>query len=394
MTTTTQAPTGTAIDRDVLLDVRGLAVAYRDAAGEEVRLVDDVSFTLRRGETLGLAGESGCGKTTTALSLLGLLPTNLYRAAGEVTLNSERGVMHIDRRTDRGFRDLRWRNVSIIFQGAMNALDPVMRVSRQIEEALRLHDPDIDDAGVRERTAELFEYVGINPERARQYPHEFSGGMRQRVMIALALACGPELIIGDEPTTALDVMMQAQILELLESLRDQFGLAMILITHDLSVLAETCDRVAIMYGGRFAEIGTVDELYRHPQHPYTHRLLGAFPAIGGPRELAPPIPGVPPDPSVRSAGCRFEPRCHMSTDRCAVEEPALVPLGDGHAARCLFVPWESGALDRRSAGLADAGPPAGDAPGGPGPAGEPPTWAETPGGMAMPIPDQPTGDAQ
>jgi ABC-type glutathione transport system ATPase component len=229
MTSTTATPSGSETDRDVLLDVRGLAVAYRDAAGEEVRLVDDVSFTLRRGETLGLAGESGCGKTTTALSLLGLLPTNLYRAAGEVTLNSERGVMHIDRRTDRGFRDLRWRNVSIIFQGAMNALDPVMRVSKQIEEALRLHDPDIDDAGVRERTAELFEYVGINPERARQYPHEFSGGMRQRVMIALALACGPELIIGDEPTTALDVMMQAQILELLESLRDQFGLAMILI---------------------------------------------------------------------------------------------------------------------------------------------------------------------
>ncbi|HEY6566890.1 MAG TPA: ATP-binding cassette domain-containing protein, partial [Actinomycetota bacterium] len=187
------------IDSDVLLDVQGLAVAYRNAQGEEIRLVDDVTFTLKRGETLGLAGESGCGKTTTALSLLGLLPTNLYQAAGQVTLNSDRGVMHLERRTDRGFRDLRWRNVSIVFQGAMNALDPVMRVSKQIEEALRLHDPDIDDTGVRERISELFEYVGMSPNRATQYPHEFSGGMRQRVMIALALACGPELIIGDEP---------------------------------------------------------------------------------------------------------------------------------------------------------------------------------------------------
>ncbi len=282
--------------------MQGLAVAYRDADGDEVRLVDDVSFTLKRGETLGLAGESGCGKTTTALSILGLLPGNLYRAAGEITLHSDRGVMHIDRRTDRGYRDLRWRNVSIVFQGAMNALDPVMRVSKQIEEALKLHDPEIDDAGVRERIAELFEYVGMNPNRATQYPHEFSGGMRQRVMIALALACGPELIIGDEPTTALDVMMQAQILELLESLRKEFGLAMILITHDLSVLAETCDRVAVMYGGQFAEVGSIEELYRTPQHPYTHRLLGAFPAVGGPRELAPPIPGIPPDPADASPG--------------------------------------------------------------------------------------------
>ena len=218
--------------------------------------------------------------------------------------------------------------------------------------------------------------------------------MRQRVMIALALACGPELIIGDEPTTALDVMMQAQILELLESLRDEFGLAMILITHDLSVLAETCDRVAIMYGGQFAEIGSVAELYRSPQHPYTHRLLGAFPAIGGPRELAPPIPGLPPDPSVRSPGCRFEPRCHMRTDRCATEEPELVALGDGHAARCLYVPWEAGALDRPDVGPSDAGPPDGERPGRPLDEDEAPTWAEIPGGMAMPLPDQPTGDPE
>jgi peptide/nickel transport system ATP-binding protein len=329
---------------DVLLDVKDLAVAYRDARGEEVRLVDDVSFTIRRGEAIGLAGESGCGKTTTALSILGLLPTNLYRAAGTITLNSERGIMHIDRRTERGLRDLRWNNISIVFQGAMNALDPCMRVSKQIGEALKLHEPDISDAAVKARIDELFEYVGMSPNRATQYPHEFSGGMRQRVMIALALACKPELIIGDEPTTALDVMMQAQILELLETLRRELGLSMILITHDLSVLAETCDRVAIMYGGQIVEIGQIDDLYASPQHPYTHRLLGAFPAVGGPRELAPPIPGVPPDPTALPAGCRFAPRCHKAQDRCAQEAPALGPVADGHEARCLFAPWPPGEL--------------------------------------------------
>ncbi len=210
-------------DGSVLLDVSELTVAYKDKEGTEIRLVDDVSFQLRRGEALGLAGESGCGKTTTALSILGLLPSNLYRAHGTITVNSERGIMHVHRRTDRGLRDLRWNTVSIVFQGAMNALDPVMRVSSQIGEAIRLHDPDASDAEVAQRIAELFEYVGMSPARATQYPHEFSGGMRQRVMIALALACKPELIIGDEPTTALDVMMQAQILELLEELRRELG---------------------------------------------------------------------------------------------------------------------------------------------------------------------------
>ena len=326
-----------------LLDVRDLSVAYKDEKGEEVRLIDGVTFQLQRGEALGLAGESGCGKTTTALSILGLLPQNLYRASGTIEINSTRGVMHIDRRTERGLRDLRWRTVSIVFQGAMNALDPVMRVSDQIGEAIRLHDPGLDDAAVNRRVAELFGYVGINANRARQYPHEFSGGMRQRVMIALALACNPELIIGDEPTTALDVMMQAQILELLEQLRRDLGLSMILITHDLSVLAETCDRVAIMYGGQIAEVGPVDRLYASPQHPYTQRLLGAFPRVGGPRELAPPIPGIPPDPTELTDGCRFAPRCHVAQPQCTQQDVALSDIGDGRAARCLFAPWPEAA---------------------------------------------------
>jgi peptide/nickel transport system ATP-binding protein len=345
MSMTEAVARGPRVQSEILLDVKGLAVAYRNPEGEEIRLIDDVSFTLRRGEALGLAGESGCGKTTTALAILGLLPTNLYRAAGTMTLDSERGIMHIDRRTERGLRDLRWNNVSIVFQGAMNALNPCMRVSKQIGEAIRLHDPEIDEPGVRSRIAQLFEYVGMAPARATQYPHEFSGGMRQRVMIALALACGPELIIGDEPTTALDVMMQAQILELLENLRSELGLAMILITHDLSVLAETCDRVAIMYGGQIAEMGPIRDLYATPQHPYTQRLLGAFPAVGGPRELAPPIPGVPPDPAALPPGCRFQPRCHKARESCEHEAPALVAVGEGHDVRCLFAPWPPGELE-------------------------------------------------
>jgi peptide/nickel transport system ATP-binding protein len=327
---------------DVLLDVRGLAVAYRDRSGTEVRLIDDVSFQLHRGEALGLAGESGCGKTTTALSILGLLPSNLYRAAGTIDLASTRGIMHIHRRTERGLRDLRWSSASIVFQGAMNALDPVMRVSDQIATAIRLHSPEASNEDVQARIAELFGYVGISANRARQYPHEFSGGMRQRVMIALALACGPELIIGDEPTTGLDVMVQAQILELLEDLRSEFGLSMLLITHDLSVLAETCDRMAIMYGGQIVEVGSTAALCRTPQHPYTRRLLDAFPAVGGARGLAPAIPGVPPDPTERFDGCRFAPRCHTAREECQQGVIGLRELKDGRAARCLFAPWPRG----------------------------------------------------
>ncbi len=338
------APVAEETPSDVLLDVKQLAVAYKDKAGREVRLIDDVTFQLKRGEALGLAGESGCGKTTTALSILGLLPTNLYRAEGTIDINSTRGVMHVHRRTERGLRDLRWKTVSIVFQGAMNSLDPVQRVNDQIGAAVKLHEPGISQDAVDARIKELFGYVGISAGRVKQYPHEFSGGMRQRVMIALALACNPELIIGDEPTTALDVMMQAQILELLESLRRDFGLSMILITHDLSVLAETCDKVAIMYGGQIAETGPIADVYREPQHPYTRRLLGAFPVIGGPRELAPAIPGVPPDPAALPEGCRFAPRCHVAKDVC-VETPhvEMRDVGPKRDARCLFAPWEGGA---------------------------------------------------
>jgi peptide/nickel transport system ATP-binding protein len=322
----------TAVTTDALLEVRNLRVAYRDQ-GRVVPIVDGASFTLGRGEALGLAGESGCGKTTTALALLGLLPSGLRQIGGEVVLNSTRGVMLLHHRTPTGWRDMRWKTASMVFQGAMNALDPVMRIDRQIAEAITLHEPGADaDA----RVAELLERVGIPSRRRQQYPHEFSGGMRQRVMIALALACGPELMIGDEPTTALDVMTQGQILQLLEELRRDLGLALLLITHDLSVIAETCDRVAVMYAGQIAELAPVADILKSPQHPYTERLLSGFAHVGGSRSLGEAIPGSPPHPGEHFPGCRFAPRCHKVFADC-LEGPVPLLIGTkGREARCLL----------------------------------------------------------
>ena len=322
----------TTVKSDTLLDVRDLRVAYREER-RIVPIVDGVSFQLRRGEALGLAGESGCGKTTTALALLGLLPSGLRRIGGEMTINSKRGVMLLHRRTPTGWRDMRWETASMVFQGAMNALDPVMRIDRQIAEAIVLHAPGSDPDP---RVAELFERVGIPAARRKQYPHEFSGGMRQRVMIALALACEPELIIGDEPTTALDVMTQGQILQLLEELRRDLGLALLLITHDLSVIAETCDRVAVMYAGQIAEQGPVRDILASPQHPYTERLLSGFAHVGGPRTLGEAIPGSPPHPGETFPGCRFAPRCHRAFADCVQGPPPLITGSTGREARCLL----------------------------------------------------------
>jgi peptide/nickel transport system ATP-binding protein len=322
---------------DSVLRVDDLHVGYR--AGEtDVEIVSGISFDLQRGEALGLAGESGCGKTTTALAILQLLPQGLRQISGSIDLETENGVVHIQRRTERGMRDLRWSEISIVFQGALNALDPVQRISRQIGDAIRLHDPEADRTAVRERVRGLLERVGINPQRANQYPHEFSGGMRQRVMIALALACDPEVIIADEPTTALDVMTQAQVLALLEELRRDLGLALLLITHDLAVIAETCERVAVMYAGHIVETGPTATVFGVPQHPYTKRLLGAFPLVGTERALPPAIPGAPPDPADPPTGCRFHPRCHLAREACEHGEMVLRTVGDDHESACLFAP--------------------------------------------------------
>jgi peptide/nickel transport system ATP-binding protein len=316
-----------------LLEVSELRVDYR---GEPI--VDGVDFSLERGEALGLAGESGCGKTTTALALLKLLPATLTQS-GSITLRppGQEEPINVGRRTETGMRLVRWRHVSLVFQGAMNSLDPVKRVGSQIAEAIRLHER-VSTGEVRERIGELLTTVGLTPSLGHRYPHQLSGGQRQRVMIALALACRPSLVIADEPTTALDVVMQAQVLQLLERLREQLGLALILISHDLGVLAETCDRIAVMYAGRIVEIGPVASVFEAPQHPYTKRLLDSLPIIGGDRALAAPLPGTPPEPGAMPEGCRFRPRCPYAGEPCHADPP-LREVRSRHAAACHFAPW-------------------------------------------------------
>jgi peptide/nickel transport system ATP-binding protein len=316
-----------------LLEVSDLRVHHRGHA-----IVDGVDLRLAPGEALGIAGESGCGKTTTALALMKLLPAGLEQSGSIVLHRDGEEPVNIDRRTEAGMRRVRWRHVSLVFQGAMNSLDPVRRVEHQITEAITLHEPGVGAAAVRARIAELLGTVGLVPAIARAYPHQLSGGQRQRVMIALALACGPALVIADEPTTALDVVMQAQILALLERLREELGLALLLISHDLGVLAETCDRVAVMYAGRIVESGPAASVFAAPQHPYTKRLLDSLPVIGGERRLAAPIPGGPPRLGEEPEGCRFRPRCPYAAERC-LADPALREVMPAHAAACHFAPW-------------------------------------------------------
>jgi oligopeptide/dipeptide ABC transporter ATP-binding protein len=321
-----------------LLVVEGLTTHFR-LGGQTVYAVDDVSFSLADGEALGIAGESGCGKTTTALSLLRLLPSNAEVVGGSVRLFG----IDLLAKSDKALQRYRWREISIIFQGAMNALNPVQRVGDQIAEPM-IERLGLSKSAAAKRAGELLELVGIPKARRKAYPHELSGGMRQRAMIAMALACDPAVIIGDEPTTALDVMVQAQILELLEDLREKLGLSLILITHDLSVLAETCDRVMIMYAGRVAEEGPVGLVYGTPRHPYTQMLLRAFPdVLSGRRDLG-TIPGSPPDLRTPPPGCRFHPRCPAAMDVCRTEVPPEVTFDDRVRVAChLYPPGSDGA---------------------------------------------------
>ena len=328
------SPAMNAANGQRLLEVSDLRVTH-----DGKPIVDGVDLTIDCGEALGLAGESGCGKTTTALALMKLLPGSLTQS-GEIVLEppgAEKPI-NVHKRTEAGMQLVRWRHISLVFQGAMNSLDPVQRIDAQIAEAINLHERDAGAADVKARIAELLETVGLVAAVGGRYPHQLSGGQRQRVMIALALACRPSLVIADEPTTALDVVMQAQILELLERLRAELGLALILISHDLSVLAETCDRIAVMYAGRIVETGPVDAVFSAPQHPYTKRLLASLPVIGGSRTLATPIPGGPPDPADAPSGCSFRSRCPYAAERCE-QEPALREVAPAQSAACHFAPW-------------------------------------------------------
>jgi peptide/nickel transport system ATP-binding protein len=335
-----------------LLAVEGLTTHFR-LGGQTVYAVDDVSFTLEDGEALGIAGESGCGKTTTALSLLRLLPSNAEVVGGSVRLFG----IDLLAKSAKALQRYRWREISIIFQGAMNALNPVQRVGDQIAEPM-IERLGFSGTVAAKRAGELLELVGIPRARAKAYPHELSGGMRQRAMIAMALACDPAVVIGDEPTTALDVMVQAQILELLEDLREKLGLSLILITHDLSVLAETCDRVMIMYAGRVAEEGPVGRVFGSPRHPYTQMLLRAFPdVLSGRRDLG-TIPGSPPDLRTPPPGCRFHPRCPAAMEVCRTDVPPEVTFGDRVRVACHLYPPGSDGTPRPLPAGAAAGDPA------------------------------------
>ncbi len=315
-----------------LLEVRDLQTHFKLRNGW-VRAVDGVSFGLADGEALGLAGESACGKTTTALSLMKLLPGNGRIRGGSVELFG----IDLVPKTEVQMQRYRWREISMVFQGAMNALNPVIRVGAQIAEPIQYRLGQ-SEAVARSRAVELLDLVGIPRKRSGSYPHELSGGMRQRAMIAMALACDPAIVVGDEPTTALDVMVQAQILELLERLRRELGLSLVLITHDLSVLAETCDRVLVMYAGKVAEEGPVRRVFTAPRHPYTRKLVGSFPNLHADRRSLDVIPGQPPDLLDPPPGCRFAPRCDFAMPVCREVVPPEVRFSDGVRVACHLFP--------------------------------------------------------
>lgn len=318
-----------------LLSVRNLTTEFILPDKSVARALEDVSFDVMPGQTVGLVGESGCGKTTTLMSVMRLLPASGRITSGRVFFNDT----DVLRLSETGMRDYRWKSMAIVFQGAMNALNPVMKIGDQISEAILLHEL-MSREEAEKRVGDLLEMVGITRSRRDQYPHQYSGGMRQRAMIAMALACAPDLLFADEPTTALDVMIQAQVLELLKDIQKALGLSIVLVTHDLGVVAEVCDSVVVMYGGRVAEYADADSIYNNPQHPYTQRLLASFPdlnrsAASSGTELA-SIPGAPPRLTQLPPGCRFEPRCHLKTEQCAQTVPPLLEVASKHYASCIL----------------------------------------------------------
>lgn len=314
---------------DKVLNVQDLTMHYTTRSGE-VSAVNDVTFSLERGQSMGLVGESGCGKTSIAISLLKLLPDNAEFKGGHIYLN-DKDIVPLK---EEEMRKLRWNKISMVFQAAMNALNPVYKVGDQIIEAMEEHNEIQTNQEARERVAYLFELVGLQPKLMDQFPHEYSGGMRQRAVIAMALSCSPDIIIADEPTTALDVIVQDSLLREMIELQEQLNMSMIYISHDIAVIAEVTERIGVMYAGRLAEFASAVEIFKHPLHPYTYGLMSAFPSIVGPKRELTTLPGEPPDLISPPSGCRFHPRCPYATEICSEQVPEFMDMDDKHFVAC------------------------------------------------------------
>lgn len=312
-----------------LLKVENLTMHYGTRGGD-VKAVDGVSFELAEGDSLGLVGESGCGKTSIALTLLRLLPENSKILDGHIWMD-DTDLLAL---SEDEMRKFRWKRISMVFQAAMNSLNPVYKVGDQIIEALELHIGVMSNEQSRERVSELFDLVGLDPALMDRYPHEFSGGMRQRAVIAMALSCNPDLIIADEPTTALDVIVQDRVLRKLEEVQAKLGMSMIYISHDIAVIAEVSNRIGVMYAGQMAEMASSVEIFERPLHPYTFALMSSFPSIKGKRRNLEPLPGEPPNLIKPPTGCRFHPRCWRATEICEQDKPEFKDYGNNHWAAC------------------------------------------------------------
>ncbi len=312
-----------------LLEIKGLEVQFH-TMDSDVHAVNGIDLTIDAGETLGLVGETGAGKTTTALSILNLIQSPPGKIeAGEIMFDGK----DILKMSDEELHSIRGSAISMIFQDPMTALNPIFKVEDQIAEVVKIHEK-VSKAEAVKKAQEMLEFVGIPAERGGDYPHQFSGGMKQRVVIAMALACSPKLLIADEPTTALDVTIQAQVLDMMTDLKNQFGSSMLLITHDLGVVAETCDKVAIMYAGEIVEYGTLEDIFDHTSHPYTEGLFNSLPSLDEDVERLRPIRGLMPDPADLPKGCKFNPRCPYADEHCQSEEPELKEIAAGHFCRC------------------------------------------------------------
>ncbi|MDE2716637.1 MAG: ABC transporter ATP-binding protein [Chloroflexota bacterium] len=310
-----------------VLRVVDLALRYSTRQGE-VKAIQDVSFDLARGQSLGLVGESGCGKTSLANCLMRLLPDNARLVGGQVFLDDE-DLLSL---SEEDIRKVRWRRISMVFQAAMNSLDPVYKVGQQVVDAIETHGVETTVADARERVARLFRMVGLDPQLMERYPHEFSGGMRQRAVIAMALSCDPDIIIADEPTTALDVIVQDRILRELKGIQEELRMSIIYITHDIAVVAEVTDRIGVMYAGNLVELGDTTDVFRSPLHPYTEALMSSFPSVSGEKRPLASLSGEPPNLANLPSGCTFHPRCAYATDICRQERPPRVSRGSQWAA--------------------------------------------------------------